>query len=56
MQLKYRGVAYQASPISAMPTQQSGIYRGIPFRRLVGQKQPQGLGVELTYRGISYTR
>ena len=56
MALKYRGITYQPSAASIMPSEQSGIYRGIPFRTLSGQPQKNSQPCALTYRGIRYSR
>lgn len=58
MQLKYRGVAYQAnvSGVDVVETEQMGVYRGAPFRvrqANITQRRPaQGY----IYRGVAYER
>ncbi|MEM9006507.1 MAG: DUF4278 domain-containing protein [Cyanobacteria bacterium P01_F01_bin.86] len=56
MPLKYRGITYQPSAASLMPSERSGIYRGIPFRTVSGQPQARSQSLQLTYRGIRYNR
>ncbi len=56
MALKYRGITYQLTSASAMPPEQSSIYRGIPFRTVSEQPQTGSRLIELTYRGIRYRR
>lgn len=56
MALKYRGIAYRPAANSVMPSEQSGIYQGIPFRTVSNQPQTAAQSVVLMYRGIRYNR
>lgn len=58
MQFKYRGITYNPSSLNdiEMPTEKTGVYRGVHFRSQSTPAQSQPLGVRLSYRGNEYLK
>ena len=56
MALTYRGITYQPSAKPTAPSEQLGVYRGIPFRAVSGTSHARSQNIKLTYRGVRYTR
>jgi hypothetical protein len=58
MQLKYRGIAYQPSvqAVEVTAPEQIGTYRGLPCYAAQPIVRQSHRGLELTYRGVRYTR
>ncbi len=56
MQLKYRGIGYQApeTSINIEPMLNLETYRGVRFQAKQSHARAPQLGVKLTYRGVSY--
>lgn len=58
MELKYRGVSYQAfAPCEqATETEKMGVYRGVPYQSKSAKALMYQPAEELTYRGVRYIR
>ncbi|MEM9006389.1 MAG: DUF4278 domain-containing protein [Cyanobacteria bacterium P01_F01_bin.86] len=58
MELKYRGISYQASSAheQAAETEKMGVYRGVPYRAKSVKTLFYQRAEELVYRGVRYIR
>lgn len=58
MELKYRGITYQASALGEQPllAERVGVYRGATFPMKSVKDSLHRPGKELIYRGVRYTR